>query len=304
MKILAWIEEIRPSWLFGEILRAAAIMFLAADGTPNMFLFSLGLVLAILYQGAGVTLNDYYDIEVDKLNAPNRPLPSGRLSPKEVKYFGVGCIILAILISLVNPMVTLIGIGFILPLGWGYNKFFKNTPLGPLVFSLQCGIGYVVAGALFIANKISDPIIFLSISLLTCLFGNIVSEGLSDIEGDRIARKHTIAVVYGVKVATIIAFLFHLASVLILIFGALLGIFPVSVFIVAFIPLALVFITYIYIALKPIQSSFIKSRKMLKPLLHLLCLIPLIQFPNAFMWILILSLSSAELIANILEYRT
>ncbi len=39
-----------------------------------------GLTMAALTAG-GYTINDYFDLKVDRVNAPNRPLPSGRLHP-------------------------------------------------------------------------------------------------------------------------------------------------------------------------------------------------------------------------------
>ena len=40
----------------------------------------LGLTMAAVLNGASNALNQIYDLEIDRVNKPKRPLPSGRLS--------------------------------------------------------------------------------------------------------------------------------------------------------------------------------------------------------------------------------
>ena len=44
-----------------------------------MHLFALMVSSGLLYV-AGIVLNDYFDIEIDKRERPSRPLPSGNIS--------------------------------------------------------------------------------------------------------------------------------------------------------------------------------------------------------------------------------
>jgi len=49
-------------------------------------IFAAGIAASMITAG-GNSINDYYDIEIDRINRPKRPLPSGRVSPGQVRYF-------------------------------------------------------------------------------------------------------------------------------------------------------------------------------------------------------------------------
>jgi geranylgeranylglycerol-phosphate geranylgeranyltransferase len=40
-----------------------------------------GFLLGFLLSGSAMVFNDYFDLEVDRINTPQRPLPAGLLSP-------------------------------------------------------------------------------------------------------------------------------------------------------------------------------------------------------------------------------
>lgn len=48
-----------------------------------------GLVFLVVFMvsGAGNAINDYFDIKIDSINRPERPIPSGRVKAKEALYF-------------------------------------------------------------------------------------------------------------------------------------------------------------------------------------------------------------------------
>jgi len=44
----------------------------------------LGFTVGFFLSGTAMMTNDYWDLEVDKINHPNRPLPSGKISINEL----------------------------------------------------------------------------------------------------------------------------------------------------------------------------------------------------------------------------
>ena len=44
----------------------------------------LGFMVGFFLSGTAMMTNDYWDLEVDKINHPDRPLPSGRISIMEL----------------------------------------------------------------------------------------------------------------------------------------------------------------------------------------------------------------------------
>ncbi|WP_078898495.1 SCO3242 family prenyltransferase [Streptomyces sp. CNQ-509] len=125
----AWVELLRVSALFtvpGDALAGAA----AAGLRPNR-----GTALAIgsslcLYE-AGMALNDYADRDVDAVERPHRPLPSGRITPRAA---------LAAAAALTAASLGLAAAAGRRPLAlatalagavWAYDLKLKNTPAGP-----------------------------------------------------------------------------------------------------------------------------------------------------------------------------
>jgi 4-hydroxybenzoate polyprenyltransferase len=107
-------------------------------GEPERWLPLAGASMAIY--AAGIALNDVCDYQVDLLERPNRPLPSGRISVGVAKVlattlFGLG--LLLALISGVRPgAVAALLIGCVL----AYNLGLKRTWLGPEVMGACRGL--------------------------------------------------------------------------------------------------------------------------------------------------------------------
>jgi hypothetical protein len=71
--------------------------WLLGDGGPLSGLFLLWLGATCLYTG-GMFLNDAFDVEFDRQHRPERPIPSGAISRGEVWGFGVGWLMLGMVL--------------------------------------------------------------------------------------------------------------------------------------------------------------------------------------------------------------
>jgi geranylgeranylglycerol-phosphate geranylgeranyltransferase len=70
---------------------AAFAVFLGAGIATGSFDASVALacIVAFLVCGAGNVINDYYDYEIDKINAPMRPLPRGAITPNSARSYAL-----------------------------------------------------------------------------------------------------------------------------------------------------------------------------------------------------------------------
>jgi 4-hydroxybenzoate polyprenyltransferase len=96
------------------------------------------LASACLYCG-GMVWNDYFDREEDKLDRPERPIPSGRVTPREATLFGGGLIAAGVVFAFLAGLVLadwltptylallLTGCIFL------YDAWLKHTWMGPLI---------------------------------------------------------------------------------------------------------------------------------------------------------------------------
>ncbi|MFA6561073.1 MAG: UbiA family prenyltransferase [Verrucomicrobiia bacterium] len=106
----------------------------------------LALSSACLYAG-GVALNDYCDFEVDRVERPKRPLPSGQVPPKAAVVLAAALLAVGVaLASFVGAMAALTASAIVL-LVTTYNFGLKSVRIvGPLNMG-ACRFGNVLLGA-------------------------------------------------------------------------------------------------------------------------------------------------------------
>lgn len=107
-----WLELLRPH---NGVLAVFAVVIgaLVAAGPEGVTNEIFGIVIAglsvFVFMGGGNALNDFYDLETDKVNHPHRPLPSGRMEPEQALWIGRGLIITSVLMAiLLNPLALLL----------------------------------------------------------------------------------------------------------------------------------------------------------------------------------------------------
>ncbi len=128
-KIRGVIQILRPELPLAAGLCVVLGEFLALGAFPTFRDLSVGFVCGFFLSGSALVINDYFDLEVDQINAPQRPLPAGLLSPSEVIVLGI----LTALIGLVaawalTPLAFVIGI-IVWLMGFLYNWKLKAAGL-------------------------------------------------------------------------------------------------------------------------------------------------------------------------------
>lgn len=101
-----WLEFARPFTLFAPALGMASGGVAAIGAQPPepwgwglVFNPLLGAAAAAVLNAASNGLNQIYDLEIDRVNKPRRPLPSGRMSIGEAWIFTIAAFALAWLIA-------------------------------------------------------------------------------------------------------------------------------------------------------------------------------------------------------------
>ncbi|MCK4528973.1 geranylgeranylglycerol-phosphate geranylgeranyltransferase [candidate division WOR-3 bacterium] len=158
----------------------------------------LSILSVILITIGGNLINDYFDRDIDRINKPQRLIPSGRLSDRGA-LFGSFCFFLIGALILVFIDLTLLWIGlFSITLLILYTPFLKPYPLiGNIAISLLLALTLLVGSisASGNINTIFFPVIF-------AFFLNLPREILKDGEdliGDRKAGLRTFPIVFGIE---------------------------------------------------------------------------------------------------------
>jgi geranylgeranylglycerol-phosphate geranylgeranyltransferase len=151
-------------------------------------------------------LNDLIDVDLDKVNSKNRPIPSGRVSKKQAKSFVIltNGIAIALLIATFNPVsmllvipMMLIGIAYSAPKIALMNRFLiKNISIASF-YMLGAVLGMTSSyGIDFVDNDPIVPLHIIAIFGIMIFAGSILND-LGDIPGDKAAGRRTVPIVFG-----------------------------------------------------------------------------------------------------------
>jgi geranylgeranylglycerol-phosphate geranylgeranyltransferase len=191
---------------------AAIIGLLMAGGTdvkPGVLIF----FVVFMVTGAGNAVNDYFDREIDAINRPDRPVPSGRVTPRQalmwsLALFTAGCVLASLVNSLCFGIAAVNSI-----LLYFYARNLKTTPLmGNICVAYLTGSTFLFGGAVYgYAGMISAIVPFWLSSLAT--MSREIMKDVEDVEGDSKVGARTLPILVGDKVSGILAAIFAIVAV-------------------------------------------------------------------------------------------
>ena len=169
----------------------------------------IGFFIVFTFIAGGNSLNDYIDVEIDKTAHPDRPVPSGKLTPIQARNTGVAMLILSTLLSFLTmdiPCIIIVVVAVILMAA--YEMMLKQRGfVGNLTIALLTGMVFLLAGAL-----VGDPMKNIAVGGMAALVsvGREISKDIEDMASDE-GRK-TLPMSIGVWNASIIAAVFYIAG--------------------------------------------------------------------------------------------
>ena len=208
------LEFSRPFTLVAPALGFASGAATAAGAAPrepwtmDLLLYPvIGLVMAAVLNAASNALNQIYDLEIDRINKPKRPLPSGRLSRQEAWTF-----------TLVTYAVSLVLAWFVEP-GGRHECFwivvvatlitvlysappFRTKRLGiwaNVTIAIPRGVLLKVAGWSAVKTIVGTEPWFIGAIFGLFLLGASTTKDFADMEGDARGGCRTLPIIYGVR---------------------------------------------------------------------------------------------------------
>ena len=187
-------------------------VFMASRGAPLWGSYILGFSVGLLLTAGTMCINDYYDREIDVVNAPDRPIPSGQVPPRYALNLGVLLVASGVAVSaLINPLSLMIAAASAALMAY-YNAHGKRTGfLGNLIVGICVSLPFLFGGAA--AGRISGVLIVFSLMAFLANTGREIAKGIADVEGDEKGGARTLAVKYGSRIAGRAAALFYLTAV-------------------------------------------------------------------------------------------
>jgi len=202
-KLIASIEVLRPFNVVIMMLVVAAAVVLAGGTVSEWDVMVIAALVAGLIGGAANAINDYFDVDIDRVNKPKRPLPRGTLTPEFVLRLWLLLSLVGISLNLfLNSQAFWIAISAVVVLFFYSARWKRRILVGNLAVALMTGMAFVYG-----ATVIGHP----GRALVPALFAFLINLGreiikdVEDMEGDTKGRAVTLPVRFGVKKALILA---------------------------------------------------------------------------------------------------
>ena len=175
---------------------------------PIVFLM---LSTACLY-GGGVVLNDVFDADLDKIERPERPIPSGLISRRSAAVFGAALLAGGIVLAWLSDRSELLSLPLLLATGIAvscvvYDKWSKhNSFLGPLNMGL-CRSLNLLLGMSILPYAVMQFWILALVPLIYIAAITMISRG--EVHGGKKTTMYFAAFLYLVVIAAILYLSFN-----------------------------------------------------------------------------------------------
>lgn len=252
-KARAYLDLVKPELPVAAGICVIVGQVIALQALPSALILVFGFLTGFFISGAAMISNDYFDIEVDRINSPKRPLPSGRVTVPEVLIltclFSIAGLVSAAFFSL--PVLILVLIMWAVSIL--YNWKFKESGMpGHLMVAFCVASTFILGGVT--VGELTNGIVW-AFGAMAFLFdlGEEIANSAMDMEGDSKRSARTFARTYGrenaLRISTLLFISIVVLSGIIFITGLL-----SRVYLIVFVPLD---IALLYLALKLLNSKTI-----------------------------------------------
>ncbi len=158
---------------------------IAVESIRGLLYAKLYLAMAVVFLIllAGNILNDYFDADIDKINHPTRPIPSGEISRRSAKYLAIALFVAGLVLSIftLNALQFILAVLAVLMLVTYEWKTKAWGLFGNVIISLLVGLVFVY-GALSI--RLTYVVIILSLMAFLANLAREIVKDVEDISGD------------------------------------------------------------------------------------------------------------------------
>lgn len=190
-------------------------------------LFPLFVFVTMVIAASGNVINDIIDVEIDKINKPQKWIVGNLMSINRAKYYYIGIVLLGFFISLyiaikINKLHFILLYVFAILFLFIYSKYLKKSFLLGNIFVSLFSSG--VLGILLIFE--SDALTklqyinhtsylyviqlifgFMAFSFFTSMYRELVKD-IEDMKGDKLLNAKTLPIVFGENISKFIAGIF------------------------------------------------------------------------------------------------
>jgi geranylgeranylglycerol-phosphate geranylgeranyltransferase len=189
--------------------------FVSKPGTISIPQSILGFLTGFFVCAYSMVINDIYDVEVDRVNQPGRPIPSGRISIAGAKRISLAVLIVGIACSVLslNPFAVAVACVYA-ALSWFYSSRAKRAGIaGNLIVASSIAIPFIYGGVISGGSILGSLLLLMSLTAFFSGVGREVVKAIDDVDGDAKRGVKSIARSSGKGVASVVGGAFFLVAV-------------------------------------------------------------------------------------------
>lgn len=206
----------RPHTIIGSVISITALYMMAyrTNEPFDLSLLLLSIIVGICCNVFIVGINQVSDIEIDRINKPELPIPAGVLSLRQAKNIVYTALIICYLIAAYISMYLLVIVVLSTFIGWAYSMppfhLKKHHISAAIAIATVRGVLLNAGGFLLFNYLLNDSAELTQdaevLTIFVLAFSVVISwfKDLSDVEGDAKFNINTLAIQYSPKVALII----------------------------------------------------------------------------------------------------
>ncbi len=200
----AYVRIIRPVNAIVAGLAGIVAVIIATGAIPAGSLSIFVIVMTIT--AAGNVINDYYDRDIDAINQPSRPIPSGQITPAHARMYAILLFCIGNCIAIGFAPLALLAIALLNSvLLWMYAAYLKGTPLfGNITVSYLSASIFLFGGAIQGIQGII-PVLPIAGATFGVMLARELIKDIEDMHGDHEHGARTFPLLYGMKKALLLA---------------------------------------------------------------------------------------------------
>jgi len=163
-----------------------------------------------------MVVNDIYDVEVDRVNRPGRPIPSGQISVAGATRLSVLLLAAGMAFAVLSlSAVAVVLAGAYAFLSWLYNAWAKKEGFsGNVIVASSLAIPFIYGGVVAGGSVLSSLLLMMAFTSFFSGVGREVVKALADAEGDAKRGIGSLARQWGPGVAGTVGAAFFMLAVL------------------------------------------------------------------------------------------
>jgi len=212
-KIDGSLKLIRP--LNCLVMSFAVLVGASLTGLGNLILADLlyGTITAFTLTGAAMAANDYYDYDIDRINEPERPIPSGQVSLKASLIIAAALTIIGLSFAFIISIYCLLFATVAWIIMITYTTAGKRAGFAGNLLVSACVAAPFLFGSIVAVNMITINILLFASMAFLANTGREIAKGIVDVQGDSQHKIKTLAVVFGSKKAALAAAIFFILAI-------------------------------------------------------------------------------------------